>query len=50
MDRNRQMRLNLNFDLIYFKNRKSDLNSNVILPIRLIKLNKMICDNVYLCP
>ena len=42
--------LNLNFDLIYFENRKSDLNSSDIFPIRLLKLNKMVCNKIHLCP
>jgi len=44
------MRLNLTFDLIYFENRRSDLNSSDIFPIRLFKLNKMIYDKVHFCP
>ena len=50
VDGNSQTRLNLTFDLIYFENRKSDLNSSDIFPIRLFKLNKMICDKVHFCP
>ena len=50
MDGNSQTRLNLTFDLIYFENRRSELNSSDILPIRLFKLNKMIYDKVHFCP
>ena len=50
MDGNSQTRLNLTFDLIYFENRRSDLNSSDIFPIRLFKLNKMIYDKVHFCP
>ena len=44
------MRLNLTFDLIYFENRKSDLNFSDTFLFRLIELNKMACDKIGFYP
>ena len=40
----------LTFDLFYFENRNSNLNSSNTFQLCLFELNKMICDNVHFCP
>ena len=40
------MRLILTFDLIYFENRNSNINSSNTFRIRLLELNKTICNKI----
>ena len=40
------MQVILTFDLIYFENRNSDLNSSYTFRIRLLELNKTICNTI----